>query len=792
MSPASSMGAPSVQPACRVSRRFHFVPAPDRAPSPQSCGRGGDDETLELVGLATETKAEHARRHSPAVASCPRCLFMRRRQQWLEKYGSTCTTAGGIRRGRGERIVWIAERPPHWGGPWAIGCLVCAQALLRLPAGSKSGHRLCNRWARFEVMSYKCMHSFSPAQHAATDAHRVAIRAFLSPDAPAVEVLRTSEEDALFRGAVPQPSHWLRVWRFLKCPSSWHAAEQTNETENFLNSVHGRPLTRKACHAMAEVLAEACRVEKRKILLASWSIAILIDDKGPYRMIRYKCDGGPPAGGPADPGECPPPVSACTGLLALLRDGGRGENDRLQDFSEDHAVRMATSIVEGIRRLATPLDSGETNEPLVAHVLSHCRVFCSDGAVLKCGRILRERHMPNIVLLLRDAAHALRPALGAKTLMLDTEFAAQWDQFFGEEKAFVSTLQHSDALQAKLRACQRQVLQHGPGLGGRLAHVMRHFSFAKHRWESTHGPRRKLCCLLLPVAVLLAYMADDARLDKAARQRYAKTLEAINGAEVVRLGLQADFTAETTEFLREFDVADPDPAITPRRKAAFIARMQALFGEGRVLAEIGGFENASLTSIAVSQIKEPVTLRYQDRMHTLSMQGATRACRDALARLQLVTDVMVARIEAELPGTSLVACFSAFDLERWETERRQGSAEGVRKLLDTAARLFRVLHLDEDEGKAQFKEAIRKALDLRRLWGRPQGKLDNRAVWSQIHRHTQDGGGSERVLRLYLSVAISTGTVERHLGHLARVLGMHKGGFDMGGGESVECVGGFA
>ncbi|MCP4241520.1 MAG: hypothetical protein GY772_13245, partial [bacterium] len=218
--------------------------------------------------------------------------------------------------------------------------------------------------------------------------------------------------------------------------------------------------------------------------------------------------------------------------------------------------------------------------------------------------------------------------------------------------------------------------------------ALRHFSFAQHRWESSDAPRRKYCCLAQAIAMLLAHQADDDRLDASLRGRAAAALEAMNGADIVRAGLVADYSAECVDFLRQFDVPDHDPATSVRQKNAFAKRMKLLFCEGRVLAE-GTVDTC--TSIAVSQIARPLTLYYQSHVKVISMHGATQAAKDALKRLQLITDVMLSRVDAELQDSSLALRFQVFDLLRWHDVRVNPRAHRQlhAHLLAEACRLLR-------------------------------------------------------------------------------------------------------
>ena len=83
---------------------------------------------------------------------------------------------------------------------------------------------------------------------------------------------------SLQQGAVPPPEHWLRVWRFLKTPTSFRAAQAILGTESFLAHLRTGQATQetqwkaiaKAVGCMAAVIRAATRI----VLLAAVSITI--------------------------------------------------------------------------------------------------------------------------------------------------------------------------------------------------------------------------------------------------------------------------------------------------------------------------------------------------------------------------------------------------------------------------------------------------------------------------------------------------------------------------------------
>ena len=112
-----------------------------------------------VTGLASETAAEHRRRHCKPHPSCPRCMFMRSRHDCELSYGCHTTQSED---GRAVRTVWLAERPATLGGQWSVGCLFCSaytssRALLPRQRKAKGDRRairgtrgIAGAWSSFE------------------------------------------------------------------------------------------------------------------------------------------------------------------------------------------------------------------------------------------------------------------------------------------------------------------------------------------------------------------------------------------------------------------------------------------------------------------------------------------------------------------------------------------------------------------------------------------------------------------------------------------------------------------
>ena len=65
---------------------------------------------------------------------------------------------------------------------------------------------------------------------------------------------------------------------------------------------------------------------------------------------------------------------------------------------------------------------------------------------------------PHLRLVLRDPAHAIRIAC-RDPLATEDRIGEQWQRLTGGKHSVLATIQNSEALRAKLEACQRRVLQ---------------------------------------------------------------------------------------------------------------------------------------------------------------------------------------------------------------------------------------------------------------------------------------------------------------------------------------------
>ena len=118
------------------------------------------------------------------------------------------------------------------------------------------------------------------------------------------------------------------------------------------------------------------------------------------------------------------------------------------------------------------------------------RAYVADGAspVVKCGAILQAR-FPNMVLVVRVRGHAARRSCQIPVTHADV-FCDLWKDVFDAKHALVPCIQNSHAWRLRLQKAQRWVMGRSVGAaqGGGLGKVLKHFSFAKQRFDSAACP----------------------------------------------------------------------------------------------------------------------------------------------------------------------------------------------------------------------------------------------------------------------------------------------------------------
>jgi hypothetical protein len=529
---------------------------------------------------------------------------------------------------------------------------------------------------------------------------------------------------------------------------------------------------------MFAIMSEVCRRRKRLWLSKARSITITLDDRNEYKLVRFKCDYKAEWRGRK-------------GVLATIRRDGRAGSAEIEDFDADYAQRQVDAIRRAVRQFCISLD-GTFDENLFQHLCAQVHIIASDGApsAMKTSRLLLAQLFTNAILVIRDPGHAVRIAI-REPLLAEAAFKKFWDSVFDGEHALIKDIQNSDKLRSMLEACERRVLQIKNVQGGRLDRVLRHFSWAKQRFESCAGPQRKFCCLLIAVCMLLAAIASDARETHSRRTRAEEALDSMTPEFIVTAGLTADYTAECIDFLRMVDDADHDPARTRAQKFTFQERMRKLFLQGWILVPTPNEapEGAStLTGIVLSQVDDDPVFHYGNKTKCLWYRGALAKVEEVMKRMHVVVDTMMERVDAELHESDLLLTLSAFDLgEEYPEDHRvrwmQKLGKALRLDRKTLVEEFLMVLPSSKECYSARKEADKKAPDNREAMAR---WLDPVLV------HQCFPGVELKVLpatiRFYVAMEDGTPNVERSLGRLEDVLEKHCGPLEDGGVTAAHCL----
>ena len=279
---------------------------------------------------------------------------------------------------------------------------------------------------------------------------------------------------------------------------------------------------------MILVMHWAVKKYRKERLLQASSISISVDDRKDYRVMRYRCDlpaakfavhspqflvhspqSGDVQAAPATLEEWTESKPlAVEGLLGIFRLGQNVAENTLESHDNDKGQQMEQSIQELLKR-ACQDPEGVLDEEALTSLQGRIRHFASDQgpSVGKCGKVLAsEGRCPNLAYINFDAAHQVRIA-SKDPLHALPDFDLQWQRLFGPG-ALIPSIHNSEVWNAKLVAAQKQVLKIYEHQGG-IDKVLKSFSFASQRFDSTASPLVKYCCLIRSIALLCGGQAAD-------------------------------------------------------------------------------------------------------------------------------------------------------------------------------------------------------------------------------------------------------------------------------------------
>ena len=297
--------------------------------------------------------------------------------------------------------------------------------------------RLSTKWGRFEICSLSSVQSSAFRLHTQSGVHKLAWRVWLAPDAaswiPSVLLPSSEDEEKMLRGSVPQCEDWLQVWRGLKSCRTWREMEAGSLTEQFIQSTRAeiQQVSRKAIASMCHIIRDTVRSHVHDQLHYAESITLLVDDKAPWRLLRFKA---------ALNFEKFPQQPVLKGVLCVVATSEATATPEMWD--NDHSERYASSV-HNAARLAFTSSDGVVDEALFNHFRLKVRALCADGCphAAKTLRVLRRNYFPNAQFLFKDFSHTLRIA-AREPLLAEECFNEVWkDLFDGQGFFWICTFQ---------------------------------------------------------------------------------------------------------------------------------------------------------------------------------------------------------------------------------------------------------------------------------------------------------------------------------------------------------------
>jgi hypothetical protein len=785
---------------------------------------------LRKVFDGSVSETQHLEYHSGFKGFCIRCDVQKRRKV----YEACARHEGGS---------WLATGVRN--GLWGLGCTECARFLAsgrQLPKNARF-----SRFANFQVRPRCGFHArFIIEQHTKSESHRLACglkrkRTGMSDVPSRPQPLACSEimcpakasdqalpassstvdddDAALLRGNVPSPAEWKDAWAEVSEAVSLRKIGRMTEKKAGTSGgggggVYGANRVRKRRRKQLRVMAEVLRRRIRKSLSRATSISLALDECKYRKIIRFRCDV------PTRRRERSHWRGASgysySGVLGLLDCSKK----HASNFEEDHAVTAVANLDSFLTTFCTPLGPKPAQgrwggrrvaQPLAcdtdlkAHVMKTVRCLAADGASGERRAVfLAARDLfPNLLLVIRDPAHAIR--IAAKALHCDDVFGEVWHELFDGRHALVPDLKNSAKWHNLLVAIQEDNVRAVamPGVPKPLAGVLRAVSFAKQRFDSTADPVAKVALMILPVAVLLAHVASDKRNEKDQRERAEKLLRKLDTKFCAAIGVSADWGIICTWFLRLFDASSHDIALSRSDIDCMIETLDACFLEGRVFHQLfdnnagsaasrraltGVAEEESLPplptavtqGVAVGFITEKV-LR-QLRKKCVFYAGGSPVLlwgepmpgqkEELIHRLQNVASLTKERLIADFPRNDIRSALAMFDRRRVRKAFGPMPDSDMRKvLLRGAGQIAVALGLEETAVVGGYKGVIKYILEQMKA-GQPLAEMSNQTAWACCldaaflesacpGRLSSTFSAFGKVIRFYISIEDGECTVER-------------------------------
>ena len=282
-------------------------------------------------------------------------------------------------------------------------------------------------------------------------------------------------------------------------------------------------------------------------------------------------------------------------------------------------------------------------------------------------------------------------------MQLQSYFKEVYEELINKRHALIPDIQNSGKWKQILQGLQQRVLQiPGQSCSGALQVVHKHLSLAKQRMDSCADPLAKLCLMLLPITLLLAFIASDERCEKEQRERAVNVLKKFQPKFMIGAGVSADWGLITLAFLRLFDRLDHDIANSCDEMEHFFAIVEGCFVRGGIFCRVTPSDSERRQGKPAMFITERVRRQTQQRCvfhcgnsDVLVWGPPSQHDLGCLqSSLRTASRAMIDRVRAELAGLRMrFRCLAARRL----VQHHRAGAEDKAKLKEVLSTCLRAL-----------------------------------------------------------------------------------------------------
>ena len=679
------------------------------------------DEATLCPELAKETWAEHLRAHGPRH-QCPRCRFMRQRQQYEAALTYDC--------GGGETGAWI-EQVCTAEHAWGLGCKVCRWA------------QMDTAFARGEIRGERATRLSALRRHGnmgRCHAH-----------AKALEKVRRQTEEASCTKAEEQPPEagprddvpsiplFYAAYKVAKKGQSF----QSYEDDVVTMRAGGAPLknsrgSRFVAKNMIECTAAELSWEDSMLLRRCSDVALTMDERKGMLVVRVRLTmgSGMPKGFRAEAlgGESPAVAPGATDREIAGTYGKYIHTvDRLLSFRGAKAFDDTPALAQ---HLTDALKEACGSDDVWQRVRRRVRACCPDGAPNEqlAARLASET-FDEMRFVVRCGAHAIQGAV--KTAWTADGEAAEVTRVMTEVGKF-------------LRSSSRFALRFGSKAQEEAVAAVLNFNFAPQRFCSKERPLTR--AVHFARSVMLALGIEVTAPTSPERRQWALDLvRKMNGPFWTLVGMLADLSEDCAVFLRKFDEKYLDPIKFQAHLARFLEQLSTEYERGGMWLRTASTYSAKI----VEMLEATSTLSFADGYVVVSRPTKEEA-RQCIAKVANVAAALRAALNAEFPNFSVQRHFSAFELRGVTPTASQ--AEGLQKIVD-------LLGWPQAERRAcvlEFPDAFGKAYKEKQAKKKQGHDLSDRDAWAKVVAVDKSKATLKRVVCMILGFLLTETECERN------------------------------